>query len=68
MTDVRVEIVLGSVTPPGRMHSAVLGSAQRATVAGFGDVAVLDLADVRTGFAGGAPPADDGMAGAIERL
>lgn len=68
MPDVRVEIVLGSVTPPGRMHGAVLGSAQRATGAGFGDVAVLDLADVRAGFAGGAPLPDEGMAEAVERL
>lgn len=68
MPDVRVEIVLGSVTPPGRMHSAVLGSAQRATAAGFGDVAVLDLATVRTGFAGAAPIEGDELPGAIERL
>lgn len=66
--DVHVEIVLGSVTPPGRMHGAVLGSAQRAAAAGLGECAVLDLADVRTGFAGGAPVEDDAMAGAIERL
>ena len=50
MSGVRVEIVLGSVTPPGRMHGAVLVSAARATGAGFGEVGVLDLATVRTGF------------------
>ena len=68
MSGVRVEIVLGSVTPPGRMHGAVLGSAARATGAGFGEVGVLDLATVRTGFAGAAPIEGDQLPAAIERL
>jgi FMN reductase len=68
MADVRVEIVLGSVTPPGRMHGAVNGSAQRAGETGVADVGVLDLADVRSGFAGAQPVEDDGVPAAIERL
>ena len=68
MSGVRVEIVLGSVTPPGRMHGAVLDSAARATGAGFGEVGVLDLATVRTGFAGAAPIEGDELPAAIERL
>ncbi|MGE3857151.1 MAG: NADPH-dependent FMN reductase [Dehalococcoidia bacterium] len=68
MSDVRIEIVLGSVTPPGRMHGAVLGAAQRAGEAGIAQVAVLDLAEARIGFAGAAPAEDDGLSAAAERL
>ena len=68
MSDVRMVIVLGSVTPPGRMLGAVRGAAQRATGAGFGQVEVLDLADVRLGFAGAAPIEGDDLAGVVERL
>ncbi len=64
----RMLIVLGSVTPPGRMHRTVNEAAQRATDAGLATVEVLDLAGGRTGFVG-APPVDgDETAGVIDRL
>lgn len=64
----RMLVVLGSVTPPGRMHRTVNEAAQRATDAGLATVEVLDLAGVRTGFAGAPPIEDDETAGVIDRL
>jgi FMN reductase len=50
-------VVLGSVTPPGRMHRALDGAieraAERATTADL-----LDLGTIDVGFADGRPPAD----------
>jgi FMN reductase len=64
----RFLIVLGSVTPPGRMHRTVNEAAQRASDGGVATVEVLDLASVRTGFAG-APPVDgDETADVVARL
>ena len=68
VSDARILVILGSVTPPGRMHRAVHGSAQRATGAGFGTVEVLDLADVRLGFAGAPPIEGDELPSVIERV
>lgn len=64
----RMLIVLGSATPPGRMHRTVNEAAQRASDARLATVEVLDLAAVRTGFAGAAPVEGDETAGVIDRL
>ena len=68
LTGKRILVLLGSVTPPGRMHRTVNEAAQRATDAGIAAVEVLDLATVRTGFAGAAPVEGDETAGVVERL
>ncbi len=68
MSNARITIVLGSVTPPGRMMSAVRGTAERVTGRGEATVEVLDLADVRLGFAGAPPAEDDQLPVIVERL
>ncbi|MBS1676243.1 MAG: NAD(P)H-dependent oxidoreductase [Actinobacteria bacterium] len=56
-TSVDLRVVLGSTTPPGRMHRAVEGAIERA--AGRGTSAdLLDLGTLRLGFADGTPPED----------
>ncbi len=51
---VRIVAVLGSVTPPGRFSSAISGALDRATAAGH-EAALLDLGQLRLGFADGRP-------------
>jgi len=64
-----VVFVIGSVTPPGRLSSAVSAAADRATAAGH-EVDVLDLGSLQIDFADGRPPAEhaDDSARVIERL
>jgi FMN reductase len=52
-TDLRV--ILGSTTPPGRMHRAVDGAIERAAARGT-SADLLDLGTVKLGFADGTPP------------
>lgn len=62
-------IVLGSATPPGRLHRAIGEAAARARERG-GPVQVIDLAECRIAFADGRSPneLDDDTAATIERL
>lgn len=53
----RIAAVLGSVTPPGRLHRALSEAAERARAHGS-TVDVLDLAQYRLDFVDGRPPAD----------
>jgi FMN reductase len=52
-TDLRV--ILGSTTPPGRMHRAVDGAIERAAARGT-SADLLDLGTLDLGFADGTPP------------
>jgi FMN reductase len=63
-TDLRV--VLGSTTPPGRLHRALEGAVERADF----EADFLDLGTLRVGFADGTPPEDltDDTAAAIGAL
>jgi FMN reductase len=54
-TDIRV--LLGSTTPPGRLHRAIEGAIGRAGEAGV-SAELLDLRTLRLGFANGTPIAD----------
>jgi FMN reductase len=62
--------VLGSVTPPGRLHRAVAAALQRAADRHDVAVDVVDLAEVRIAFADGTPPErlDDDTAAVIDRI
>lgn len=51
----RILTVLGSVTPPGRLSSAVGAAMARATARGH-SAEMLDLGQLRLGFADGRPP------------
>jgi FMN reductase len=53
----RVLIVLGSVTPPGRLRGALEQAAARGRRRGPG-IDLIDLADQRLGFADGRPPTE----------
>lgn len=66
VTRVDVRVVLGSTTPPGRMHRAVEGAIERAGERGI-DADLLDLGTLSLGFADGTPPddLDDDTAAAI---
>jgi FMN reductase len=46
--------ILGSVTPPGRLSSAISGALERASAAGHA-TELLDLGQLRLGFADGTP-------------
>ncbi len=63
---VDIRVVLGSTTPPGRMHRALDGAIERAAARGIA-ADLLDLATQRLGFADGTPAADltDDTAAAI---
>jgi FMN reductase len=50
-------VILGSTTPPGRMHRAVEGAIERAAERGT-NADLLDLGTLRLGFADGTPPED----------
>jgi FMN reductase len=65
-TDVYVRAVLGSTTPPGRLHRAVEGAIERAEFRAD----LLDLGTLRLGFADGTPveDLDDDTAVAIAAL
>lgn len=56
-TDLRV--ILGSTTPPGRMHRAVDGAIERAAARGT-SADLLDLGTLKLGFADGTPPDQTG--------
>ncbi len=51
-----VLVVIGSVTPPGRLRRAVEEGAERLGQAREVDVRLIDLADVTIAFADGRPP------------
>jgi FMN reductase len=51
---VRIVAVLGSVTPPGRLSSAIGGAIDRATASGL-PARILDLGQLKLGFADGRP-------------
>jgi FMN reductase len=53
----RIAAVLGSVTPPGRLHRALTQAAERAG-SGGATVDVLDLANFRLDFVDGRPAAE----------
>jgi FMN reductase len=61
--------ILGSTTPPGRLHRAVDGAIERAAGHGI-DADLLDLGTVRLGFADGTPveDLDDDTAATIAAL
>jgi FMN reductase len=67
--DVYLRIVLGSTTPPGRLHRALEGAIERAEARGT-SADLFDLGTQRLGFADGTPPADltDDTATAIAAL
>lgn len=50
----RIAAILGSVTPPGRLSSAVSGALERAAASGHGTT-LLDLGQLSLGFADGRP-------------
>jgi FMN reductase len=69
VTSVDLRVVLGSTTPPGRLHRAVGGAIGRASERGTG-ADLLDLGAVEIGFADGTPPddLDDDTAATIAAL
>jgi FMN reductase len=56
-TSVDLRVVLGSTTPPGRLHRAIDGAIERSGERGT-SADLLDLGTLRLGFADGTPPAD----------
>jgi FMN reductase len=56
-TSVDLRVVLGSTTPPGRMHRALGGAIERSQARGT-SADLLDLGTVEVGFADGTPAAD----------
>jgi FMN reductase len=52
-------VILGSTTPPGRLHRALEGAIGRAEERGSG-ASLLDLGTLELGFADGTPPDDLG--------
>lgn len=69
---IRLTVVVGSVTPPGRLRRAVAEALDRTAAAGLATVELIDLVDTRIAFADGRPLAsltDDtpAVVGAIER-
>jgi FMN reductase len=66
---VDLRVVLGSTTPPGRLHGALGGAIERAAARGTG-ADLFDLGTVTVGFADGTPPEDlaDDTAAAIAAL
>jgi FMN reductase len=66
-TDLRV--ILGSTTPPGRMHRALDGAIERAAARGT-SADLVDLGTLKLGFADGTPPEqlEDDTADAIAAI
>lgn len=64
----RLAVVLGSVTPPGRLRRALADAAERSRARA--DVELLDLAVLRVGLAGAPPPheVDDDTPAVLEAL
>jgi FMN reductase len=64
-----IRVILGSTTPPGRMHRAVDGAIERAAARGT-SADLIDLGTLDLGFANGTPPADldDDTAAAIAAI
>jgi FMN reductase len=54
VTSVPLRVILGSTTPPGRLHRALEGAIERSSV----EADLLDLGTLRLGFADGTPPPD----------
>lgn len=52
-----IRVILGSTTPPGRMHRAIDGAIERAAARGT-SADLIDLGTLDLGFANGTPPAD----------
>lgn len=52
-----IRVILGSTTPPGRMHRAIDGAIERAAARGT-SADLIDLGAIDLGFANGTPPAD----------
>jgi FMN reductase len=50
-------VILGSTTPPGRMHRAIDGAIERAAARGT-SADLIDIGTLDLGFANGTPPAD----------
>jgi FMN reductase len=57
VTSVDVRVILGSTTPPGRMHRAIDGAIERAAARGT-SADLIDLGTLDLGFANGTPRAD----------
>jgi FMN reductase len=66
----RLVAVLGSVTPPGRLHRALGEAVERAQQGGGVSVELIDLATRRIAPADGRPPAafDDDTAATVEAI
>jgi FMN reductase len=64
-----IRVILGSTTPPGRMHRAIDGAIERAAARGT-SADLIDLGAIDLGFANGTPPADleDDTAAAIAAI
>jgi FMN reductase len=54
--DANIRVILGSTTPPGRLHRAVEGAIERADF----EADLLDLGTLKLGFADGTPAEDLG--------
>ncbi|HST40850.1 MAG TPA: NADPH-dependent FMN reductase [Conexibacter sp.] len=52
----KLTVVIGSATPPGRLRRAVEQAAERAAQGGAVELRLIDLADVRIAPADGTPP------------
>jgi FMN reductase len=53
----QLRVVLGSTTPPGRVHRAIDGAIERGAERGI-EADLIDLGTLDLGFANGTPPAD----------
>jgi len=64
-----IRVILGSTTPPGRMHRAIDRAIERAAARGT-SADLIDLGAIDLGFANGTPPADldDDTADAIAAI
>lgn len=56
-TDAYLRVLLGSTTPPGRLHRALEGAIERAAARGI-EADLLDLGTLKLGFADGTPAED----------
>lgn len=58
-TDTKVLTVLGSATPPGRLHAAMAAATERANAEHSVGAELIDLGALRIGFAGAASAGED---------